>query len=139
MLLSGVLSDAFGAARPALLCFLLRIVIFGFIIYSQDTVAVAAFALVYGFTFLVTAPLTVVFAGAIFGQGRLGLVAGSISMIHQISGAGRSSRGVDIRPVGQLRSRVPPLAGNLRGRCARHADAEERPLALLGTTPADLN
>ena len=48
--------------------------------------AVVAFALVYGFTFLVTAPLTVVFAGAIFGRGRLGLVAGSISMIHQISG-----------------------------------------------------
>ena len=86
VLLSGVLSDALGAARPTLICFLLRIVIFGFIIYFQDTVAVAAFALVYGFTFLVTAPLTVVFAGAIFGQGRLGLVAGSISMVHQIFG-----------------------------------------------------
>ena len=86
VLSSGVLSDAFGAARPTLLCFLLRIFIFGFIIYFHDTVAVAVFALVYGFTFLVTAPLTVVFAGAIFGQDRLGLVTGSISMIHQISG-----------------------------------------------------
>ena len=86
VLLSGVLADAFGAKNPTLLCFLLRVVIFAFIIFFQDTVAVAIFALLYGFTFLVTAPLTVVFSGVIFGQARLGLVAGSISMVHQISG-----------------------------------------------------
>jgi MFS family permease len=140
VLLSGVLSDAFGAARPTLLCFLLRIVIFGFIIYSQDTVAVAAFALVYGFTFLVTAPLTVVFAGAIFGQGRLGLVAGSISMIHQISGGLGALAGALIFDQWGSYDRAfllllvisvaaVPVTLMLR----------ERPLALLGTTPADLN
>jgi sugar phosphate permease len=86
VLLSGVLADAFGAKNPTLLCFLLRVVIFAFILFFQDTVAVAVFALLYGFTFLVTAPLTVVFAGVIFGQSRLGLVAGSISMVHQVSG-----------------------------------------------------
>jgi len=86
VLLSGVLADAFGAKNPTLLCFLLRVGIFAFILFFQDTVAVAVFALLYGFTFLVTAPLTVVFAGVIFGQSRLGLVAGSISMVHQVSG-----------------------------------------------------
>lgn len=86
VLLSGALADAFGASLPTLLCFLLRIFVFAFILFFQDTVAVAVFALLYGFTFLVTAPLTVVFAGAIFGQARLGVVAGSISMVHQISG-----------------------------------------------------
>ncbi len=86
VLLSGVLADAFGAKNPTLICFLLRVVIFAFILFFQDTVAVAVFALLYGFTFLVTAPLTVVFAGVIFGQSRLGLVAGSISMVHQVSG-----------------------------------------------------
>jgi len=86
VLLSGMLADAFGAKNPTLLCFLLRVVIFAFILFFQDTVAVAIFALLYGFTFLVTAPLTVVFAGLIFGQSRLGLVAGSISMVHQVSG-----------------------------------------------------
>ena len=86
VLLSGVLADAFGAKNPTLLCFLLRVGIFAFILFFQDTVAVAVFALLYGFTFLVTAPLTVVFAGVIFGHARLGLVAGSISMVHQISG-----------------------------------------------------
>ena len=86
VLLSGALADAFGASRPTVLCFLLRIFVFAYILFFQDTVAVAVFALLYGFTFLVTAPLSVVFAGAIFGQSRLGLVAGSISMVHQISG-----------------------------------------------------
>ena len=86
VLLSGVLADTFGAKRPTVLCFLIRIFIFAYILLFQDTVGIAVFALLYGFTFLVTAPLSVVFAGAIFGQARLGLVAGSISMVHQISG-----------------------------------------------------
>lgn len=86
VLLSGVLADTFGATRPTVLCFLIRIFVFAYILLFQDTVAIAVFALLYGFTFLVTAPLSVVFAGAIFGQARLGLVAGSISMVHQISG-----------------------------------------------------
>ena len=86
VILSGVLADAFGAGLPTALCFVLRIFIFAYIIFFQDTVAVAVFALLYGFTFLVTAPLSVVFVGSIFGQARLGVVAGSISMVHQISG-----------------------------------------------------
>jgi len=73
-------------ARPTALCFLIRLGIFAFIIYFQGNAAVIAFALLYGFTFLITAPLTVVFAGNIFGPARLGAVAGTISMVHQIAG-----------------------------------------------------
>ncbi len=86
VLASGFLSDALGPARPTLLCFVLRIVIFAIVIVSQAKPAVMAFALLYGFTFLMTAPLTVVFAGNIFGSARLGRVSGTISMVHQISG-----------------------------------------------------
>ena len=86
VLSSGVLSDAFGAARPLALCFLMRIGIFGLIITVQDTPAILAFALLYGFTFLMTAPLTVIFAGTIFGPARLGTVTGAISMVHQMAG-----------------------------------------------------
>ncbi|MCI0792396.1 MAG: MFS transporter [Chloroflexi bacterium] len=86
VLLSGVLSDAFGPARPTALCFLIRLGIFAFIIYFQGNAAVIAFALLYGFTFLITAPLTVVYAGSIFGPARLGAVSGTISMVHQIAG-----------------------------------------------------
>ena len=86
VLSSGLLADAFGASRPTSLCFLLRIGIFAFIIYFQDTASIIIFAMLYGFTFAITAPLTVVFAGNIFGSARLGTVSGFINMVHQISG-----------------------------------------------------
>ena len=86
VLLAGLMSDAFGAARPMALCFLLRIGIFAFIIYFQNTPSILIFALLYGFTFLITAPLTIVFVGNIFGTARLGTISGVINMSHQISG-----------------------------------------------------
>ena len=44
------------------------------------------FALLYGFTFLITAPLTVTFAGSMFGAPRLGIMSGIINMTHHIAG-----------------------------------------------------
>ena len=86
VLLSGALADRYGASRPTLICFVLRIGLFGYILFMQDTVSIATAALVYGFTFTMTAPLTVVFAGNIFGTARLGSVSGLINMVHQIAG-----------------------------------------------------
>ena len=86
VLLSGGLADKHGACRPTLLCFALRIGLFGYIVFMQDAVSIAAVALVYGFTFTMTAPLTVVFAGNIFGRARLGSVSGLINMVHQVAG-----------------------------------------------------
>ena len=86
VLLSGGLADRHGACRPTLLCFFLRIALFGYILFMQDAVSIAAVALVYGFTFTMTAPLTVVFAGNIFGTARLGSVSGLINMTHQVAG-----------------------------------------------------
>ncbi|MCH7624451.1 MAG: MFS transporter [Chloroflexi bacterium] len=86
VLLSGAMSDRFGAVLPTALCFLLRIAIFGFIVYFQSTAAIIVFALLYGLTFLITAPLTVIFAGNIFGTRRLGTISGLITMVHHIGG-----------------------------------------------------
>ena len=86
VLVSGFLADRIGPARPTLLCFAMRIGIFVLVILSQSKPAVMMFALLYGFTFLMTAPLTVIFSGNIFGSARLGRISGMISMIHQISG-----------------------------------------------------
>jgi MFS family permease len=52
----------------------------------QSTPAILAFGLLYGFTFLITAPLTVVFLSNIYGPNRLGTLTGTVSMIHQIMG-----------------------------------------------------
>ncbi len=86
VLLSGALADRMGASAPTMLCFLLRIGLFAFIPFVQNPVSITAFALIYGFTFTMTAPLTVVFAGNIFGTARLGSVSGLINTAHQIAG-----------------------------------------------------
>ena len=86
VLVAGVMADALGASRPTLLCFTMRIGIFALILLAQSTPAILAFGLLYGFTFLITAPLTVVFLGNIYGPHRLGTLTGTVSMIHQIMG-----------------------------------------------------
>ena len=86
VLAAGFLADRMGPGRPTLLCFVMRIGIFALVVWSQAHPAVMVFALLYGFTFLMTAPLTVIFSGNIFGSARLGRVSGTISGVHQVSG-----------------------------------------------------
>ena len=86
VLVSGVMSDAHGASRPTVMCFAIRIAIFGAVLYFQQTPGVLLFALAYGFTFMITAPLTVVFSRNTFGEERLGFISGLLSMVHQVAG-----------------------------------------------------
>ena len=44
------------------------------------------FALVFGLTFLMTAPLTVLFVRDAFGVAHLGAIAGLVTMVHHIFG-----------------------------------------------------
>lgn len=83
---AGILADRFGSTHPTVLCFLARIACFALIILSQSALAIVVFALLYGFTFLITAPLTVTFAGSMFGAPRLGMMSGIINMTHHIAG-----------------------------------------------------
>ena len=86
VLIAGIMADAFGPIQPMRLCFVLRIAIFSLIIVSQSTTAILVFTLAYGFTNLMTAALTPVFVGRLFGVTNMGLFVGAISMAHQISG-----------------------------------------------------
>jgi len=86
VVLSGLMADAFGAARPTVLCFTIRIATFAAVIYFQQTPGVLVFAFAYGFTFMITAPLSVVFTRNIFGAERLGFISGLLSMSHQTMG-----------------------------------------------------
>lgn len=83
---SGLASDRVGPVWPTAVAFLARIVVFGWIAVDQSPLSVAVFALVFGATFLVTAPLTVVFVRESFGTANLGALAGLITMTHQIFG-----------------------------------------------------
>ncbi len=86
VLLAGLTSDRTGPAWPTAACFVARIVVFAWIWLDQSPFSIAVFALVYGATFLVTAPLTVIFVRETFGTQNLGALAGFITMTHQIFG-----------------------------------------------------
>jgi predicted MFS family arabinose efflux permease len=83
---SGLASDRLGPVWPTAVAFAARIVVFGWIAIDQSPLSIAVFALVFGATFLVTAPLTVVFVRQSFGTRNLGALAGLITMTHQIFG-----------------------------------------------------
>jgi predicted MFS family arabinose efflux permease len=86
VLAAGVMSDTIGASAATLVCFLLRIAIFGLVLLTQQDVAIFLFGLAYGFTFPITAPIVSVFARDLFGYRHLGLFSSLILMIHQIGG-----------------------------------------------------
>jgi predicted MFS family arabinose efflux permease len=86
VILAGIWSDRADPMWPTLACFIVRIVAFGLIVVSHETPAIIAFALLYGATFLMTAPLAVIFVREAFGPANLGALTGLVTMIHHISG-----------------------------------------------------
>ena len=86
VLAAGAWSDRSGPAAPTVAGFALRIVLFGLILVTKDTAAVAVFALLFGLTFWVTAPLTVVFVRDACGLRNLGALSGFVTMVHHIFG-----------------------------------------------------
>ncbi|MBI4290249.1 MAG: MFS transporter [Betaproteobacteria bacterium] len=83
---AGHWSDRSGPVWPAAVCFVARVAVFALVMIDQSPVSVAVFALVFGLTFLVTAPLNVVFVRDSFGTKNLGALTGLIIMVHHICG-----------------------------------------------------
>jgi predicted MFS family arabinose efflux permease len=86
VLAAGAFSDRTGPVLPTVLAFGARIAVFGLVMVDQSPLSISIFALVYGATFLVTAPLTVLFVREAFGTRHLGALTGLITMVHQIFG-----------------------------------------------------
>lgn len=86
VLLAGVLNDRYGPALPTALCFVLRIVLCALLLLSREPVVIVGAALLYGVTFWMTAPLTVVFAREVAGLALLGTISGLITMAHHAAG-----------------------------------------------------
>ena len=64
----------------------MRIATFALVLVDQSPASIAVFALVFGFTFLMTAPLLVIFVRDAFGTANLGAISGLIVMIHHMCG-----------------------------------------------------
>lgn len=86
VVVAGAWSDRWGPVAPTLASFMARLGVFALISVDQSPPSVVIFALVYGATFLVTAPLTAVFVVETFGSRSLGAFVGIISMGHQVAG-----------------------------------------------------
>lgn len=86
VLIAGVWSDWAGPHQATITCFVLRIGLFGLILFDQSAVSISVFALLYGITFWLTAPLTVVFVRQAFGLVHLGAISGLVVMLHHMSG-----------------------------------------------------
>lgn len=86
VLVAGAISDRTGPVRPTAVAFGARVAVFGLVAIDQSPLSIAIFALVFGATFLVTAPLTVLFVRDSFGTKNLGALTGLITMVHQIFG-----------------------------------------------------
>jgi predicted MFS family arabinose efflux permease len=86
VLVGGAVSDRLGPARVTAVAFGARIAVFGLIAVDQSPLSISVFALVFGATFLVTAPLTVLFVRETFGTKHLGALTGLVTMVHQVFG-----------------------------------------------------
>jgi MFS family permease len=86
ILAAGPASDLIGDKIPIALTFLLRVFAFILVIAYQNMVSFYVFALVFGFTFLVTAPLTPTLVGRLYGFSHVGVLSGFITTIHHLGG-----------------------------------------------------
>jgi predicted MFS family arabinose efflux permease len=86
ILLAGPLSDRIGDKAPIASAFALRVVLFLLVMRYQNTAAFWALSLGFGFTFLVTAPLTTTLMGRMYGFANIGLLGGFITTVHHVGG-----------------------------------------------------
>jgi MFS family permease len=86
LIVTGAFADRSGPIWPTALSFLARVAVFALVMVDQSTLSVALFALVFGLSLMVTAPLTAVFVSQNFGTRHLGALTGLITMVHHVFG-----------------------------------------------------
>ncbi len=86
ILIAGPVADRIGCKIPIVLTFLLRFLLYLFILKYQNVPSMYAFALLFGFTHLITAPLTPMLLGRLYGFAQIGLLTGIINTVHFFGG-----------------------------------------------------
>src|SRR5690606_33677944 len=84
--LAGPLSDRIGDKIPIAATFGLRVVLFLLVVWHPSPVTYWILALGFGFTFLVTAPLTTTLMGRLYGFASIGITTGFITTVHHLGG-----------------------------------------------------
>lgn len=86
ILIAGPLSDLIGNKLPLAFTFVLRLFLFIMILKYQNLVSFYIFSVAFGFTFLITAPLTTTLVGRLYGFSHVGLLSGFITTIYHLGG-----------------------------------------------------
>lgn len=86
LLVTGPTVDRFGNKLPIVATFVLRLAIFILILFFQNAVAFYIFAFIFGFSMLITAPITTTLAAKLYGLSHIGLISGAITTVHHFSG-----------------------------------------------------
>jgi len=87
VLIAGPAADLMGSKIPIILTFVLRVLLFVMLIQYKSEMSFYVFALAFGFTHLITAPLTPILIGRLYGFTYLGVLTGFINTVHFL-GAG---------------------------------------------------
>jgi MFS family permease len=86
ILVAGPTADRIGNKIPLSMVFFLRVLLLLLIVKYQNPVSLYIFALLFGFTFLITAPLLPALIGNLFGLSHVGLISGFLMTIHYLGG-----------------------------------------------------
>jgi len=86
ILIAGRAIDMIGDKIPMVLTFMLRSLLFFYILRSQTVTAFYIFSLGFGFTMMVTAPITTTLMSRLYGLTHLGLITGVITTVHHLGG-----------------------------------------------------
>ena len=86
ILIAGPAADLIGNKIPIALTFVLRLFVFLMVLKYPSPITFFIFAICFGFTLLVTAPLITTLTGRLYGFTHLGLISGFITTIHHLGG-----------------------------------------------------
>ncbi len=86
MLVAGPAADRIGSKMPVVLTFVLRFLLYVFIVKYKNVPSLYIFALLFGFTHLITAPLTPMLMGRLYGFRQIGLLTGVVNTVHFLGG-----------------------------------------------------
>ena len=86
ILVAGPISDLIGNKIPIAITFVLRLLLFVLILKYRTPLSFYIFAAGFGFTWLVTAPLTTTLVGRLYGFAHVGIISGFITTVHHLGG-----------------------------------------------------
>jgi MFS family permease len=86
ILIAGPAGDRIGCKLPMALTFVLRILLWLMILKYKTVTSLYGFALLFGFTHLITAPFVPMLVLKMYGRRHLGIMAGFLNTVHFLGG-----------------------------------------------------